>query len=207
LTDALIVDSIDVSARTEGQNVTATGVADVIFGNPPTGCFVITDAAQPWEGRDRYMYEAITNLVQNHPTFSAKVCGRGTVNLCYDPGAMDPGYWGRHLDTAECDIAFSDGGLGSLQNALYILTHEVSHHLQDIQPSLQQAYEGSNAVSELPLCSYGGKDPAEGFAEGNALYVSLPSFWSTPNYCGTTASFQQLYPEHYQFAKDKVFFE
>lgn len=207
LTDALVVDSFDVSARTEGQDVTATGVADVIFGNPPTGCFVISPAANAWPGAyERNMQSAITSLVSGHPTFAVKACSGGTINLCYNPGAMDPGYWGRHLHASNCDIAFSSGGLTTESNALYILTHEVSHHLQAVQPSLQSAYESSGAIGELPLCSYSNTtSPAEGFAEGNALYVQLPSYWGAR--CGTGSTFQQLYPEHYQFAKRTVFFE
>jgi len=205
--DSLVTDTFTVAADVQGGTRSqASGVASVCFGNCPKGCFQIVDNAWPWPGSYRAMLEeAIAKLVSEHPKFVEKVCSSSTwgpVNLCYDPPAVS--LWGYHTHTSSCDIKFNSGGLTNRQNAVYILTHEASHHLQNIMGSLQSEYEASGALSELPLCTYfATTNPGEGFAEGNALFVELPTFWSSR----CTGNYQGLYPIHYNFAKNEVFEE
>jgi hypothetical protein len=210
--DSIITDTIIIRANTDGGADQEQGTASVIIGNPPTGCFVISDASIPWSTRENLranLQAAINQLVANHPIFVARVCADGEVPLCYDPERVS--LWGYHVHEPDCDILFSEGGLTNVQNAIYILTHEVSHHLQYVEPLLQQEYEASPAISEISggsyICTYSStqNNPREGFAEGNALYVQLPTFWT--NYCGAGQTFQGLYPEHYHFARYSVFNE
>ncbi|OGM25047.1 hypothetical protein A2715_03845 [Candidatus Woesebacteria bacterium RIFCSPHIGHO2_01_FULL_39_32] len=211
--DSLIVDTFTVAATPEGANRSeASGFASICIGECPTGCYAVVDNAYPWPANYKANMEAaVSDLVSQHPLFVAKVCSStswGPVNLCYDPPAVS--LWGWHTHTKACDIKFDAGGVDNLQDSIYILTHESSHHLQkpEIMPELQSAYEGSGASSELPLCSYSStSDPSEGFAEGNALYAQMPTFWSGPTYCGPGTTFQDLYPIHYDFAKNTVFQE
>ncbi|KKQ53427.1 hypothetical protein A2865_01255 [Candidatus Woesebacteria bacterium RIFCSPHIGHO2_01_FULL_39_17] len=207
--DSLVIDTFIVNAdapNAPGQE--ASAAASIIFGTPPTGCFEVSDNAALWPGTYRTnMERAVNTLVSQHSAFAAKVCsGGGRVNLCYDPIAVDA--WGWHTHDARCDIRFDNtsntgvsGGLSNPNNALFILTHESSHHLQFVMGSLQVAYEDLiGRRAELPFCTDGRGDnmPTEAFAEMNALYVQVPSYW-----CGGT--FQSRYPIHYDFAERCVF--
>jgi hypothetical protein len=205
--DSIITDTITIQANTDGGVDRERASANVVIGNPPTGCFTLSDASTPWSTREDLranLQAAINHLVTNHPVYVARVCNSGEVPLCYGPTEVSPGYWGWHVHRSDCDILFSAGGLTNVQNAIYILTHEASHHIQAIDTTgLQARYNASPAYGELPLCTYTATtSPLEGFAEGNALYVQLPTFW--PTRCGSQ-SFQEKYPQHYIFARDNVF--
>jgi len=201
----LVFDSLRVSATTEnGIQDHSTGSASIIIGDPPTGCFSFPDSQHVWPSDYRaQMQSAAANIASQHPSFMAKVCSGGDVPLCYD--STPNSYWGWHVhgDLGNgCDIVFYSGSFTSQVNTEFILGHEVSHHLQHIQPELQVEYEHSLAVTELPICSYAETiDPSEGFAEMNGLYIGIPSHWSSR--CSGT--YQDLYPENYRFAQDHVF--
>jgi hypothetical protein len=201
--DSIVVDTFAVSADVEGTTrQTGTTSANLIIGNPPTGCMVVSDAAQTWPAEYRtVLEEAIIRLASEQPVFTSRVCLDGEIPLCYDPDSVT--YWGWHVHRRDCDILFSGGGFRRANDAIYILTHEVSHHLQRVMPELQRQYENSGALRELPICSYvATSTPGEGFAENNALYVEYPSYWRSM--CGNT-TYPERYPIHYNFADTVVF--
>ena len=93
-------------------------------------------------------------------------------------------------------------GLDStMENSLFILTHEATHHIQKINGSWYSRYRESGADTELPICSYSGTvgNTYEGMAEGSGLYVAIPAWGSCVN------PYQSKYPLHYQFARDVMF--
>ena len=206
--NSLVSDTFTVTADSiDAPNQKASGGATITFGTPPTGCFKVVDNAYPWPGSyANNMNSAVVTLIRDHPAFVSKVCSGGDVNLCFDPPAVDA--WGWHTHDSKCDIRFDNtsssgvsGGLSNISNALYILTHESSHHIQYVMGNFQVAYEDLiGRLSELPFCTDKRTNsmPTEAFAEMNALYVQTPSYW-----CGGT--FQSLYPIHYDFANRCVF--
>jgi hypothetical protein len=205
-TDSLVFDSIRVNATTEtGIEDHATGSASIIIGNPPTSCFTFSDNQNPWPSDYRaQMLSAAANVASQHPSFLAKVCAGGDVPLCYN--STPSSYWGWHIHGGlgnGCDVIFYSGAFTSQTDSEFILSHEVSHHLETINPSLYATYlDSANVINELPMCSYTATtDPIEGFAEMDGLYVHLPSYWGFR----CNGSFQDLYPNHYQFAQDHVF--
>jgi hypothetical protein len=167
--DSLVINTFTVTANTpEVQGTTAIGAASLIIGNPPTGCY---NVAGNWPTNNRTsIMSAISNLVGNYPSFVTRLCAAySQVNLYYDPPKVC-GAWG--CAPGGNIIYFNSGGLGNLRNATYILAHESGHILAYGSPSLYQSYlVFPGTLGELPVCSYGGSAPAEGFAEAIAHYV------------------------------------
>ena len=167
--DSLVINTFTVTANTpEVQGTTAIGAASLIIGNPPTGCY---NVAGNWPTNNRAsIMSAISNLVGNYPSFVTRLCASySQVNLYYDPPKVC-GAWG--CAPGGNIIYFNSGGLGNLRNATYILAHESGHVLAYGSPSLYQSYlVFPGTLGELPVCSYGGSAPAEGFAEAIAHYV------------------------------------
>ncbi|MFV1917095.1 MAG: hypothetical protein ACC618_01225, partial [Patescibacteria group bacterium] len=202
ITDSIVVDTFTVNADApEAPGQSNSSSASVIVGEPPLDCLVPSDNALPWPAASKSnLLSAITRLVSQQPAFVAKVCAGGEVPLCYNPPAVS--YWGYHVHGSSCDILFSAGGFRNSNNATFILAHELSHHMDRINGTWFRAYLDSGAPSEAPICSYiASYDDSEGFAEGNALYVQLPSYWSSQ--CSGT--YQSLYPLHYNFARGVIF--
>lgn len=200
--DSIVTDTFTVTADAPGapgQSVSSS--ASVIVGEPPLDCLIPSDNAMEWPASlEANLISAILRLTSQHPAFMAKVCRAGQVPLCYDPPSVT--YWGYHVHRSDCDILFGSGGFNNVNNATFILAHEVSHHLDRINGFWFQAYVDSGAPSEGQICSYRASyNEHEGFAEGNALYVQPPSYWGS--YCSGT--YQSLYPLHYNFARDVIF--
>lgn len=195
--DSLITDTFSVQATTDSTMSSALGIASIIIGDPPTGCM---EAAGNW--RSDYLsniQSAITRLATQHPAYIAKVCANGQmIPICSAPPYGS--YWGEHVHGADCDIYIRPNGLRSASDATYILAHELGHHLSSIDGRWVSSYLDSGATSELPLCTYG-SGVSEGFAEGIALYVQTPSYYSDVCF----GSYQTLYPLHYNFIQNTIF--
>lgn len=197
--DSLVVDTVKVTATTaDGKTAEATGVATVMIGNPPIGCFVITNEDQIPSNLDSNLNQGITTLSGEHPVYVSKICSKGPINITYED--TDPGYWGYYKGTN--NITLYQGGLGTVQNAEYIVAHEAGHLLAAYaMPNLYVAYlDYAGVKEERPICSYSATTEAsEAFAEAIALYASDKAFSC---FGGT---FQSRYPNHWQFANDIIF--
>jgi len=135
--DSLVINTFTVTADTpETTGASASGVASIIIGNPPTGCYKV---AGTWPANERAAIMAATsNLVGRSPTFVARLCAAySQVNLYYDPSKVC-GVWG--CAPGGNVIYFNSAGLGNTHNATYILAHESGHVLAYGSPNLYQAY-------------------------------------------------------------------
>lgn len=208
--DALVTDSITVSATSNaGGKVSETGTASICFGDCPLNCFKTVDSNEPWPANFKANLDsAAATLGGTYPNFAAKVCADGTVNLCYttkSPSPVGAGLcnqtiYARHVHSGSCDINFNQCGIRSQSDALFILTHESTHHIQNISGGFERQFEQQVPKSEWPICTYGATaDPYESMAEGDALFVGKPSW----NSCVTNYASQ--YPKHYLFAKNVMF--
>jgi len=167
--DSLVINTFTVTADTpETTGASASGVASIIIGNPPTGCYNI---AGTWPANERAaIMAAVSNLIGGSPTYVARLCAAySQVNLYYDPPKVC-GAWG--CAPGGNVIYFNSAGLGNTHNATYILAHESGHVLSYGSPNLYQAYLAfPGTLGELPVCTYGGGEPAEGFAEAIARFA------------------------------------
>ena len=167
--DSLVINTFTVTADTpETTGSSARGVASIIIGNPPTGCYNI---AGTWPANERAaIMAAVSNLIGGSPTYVARLCAAySQVNLYYDPPKVC-GAWG--CAPGGNVIYFNSAGLGNTHNATYILAHESGHVLSYGSPNLYQAYLAfPGTLGELPVCTYGGGEPAEGFAEAIARFA------------------------------------
>lgn len=209
--DSLVSDSITVTASSnDGGEVSETGSASICFGDCPLGCYKTVDNNEPWPANFKSNLDAAAaTLSGSYPGFSQKACAGGEINMCYTTKSPNPigsgGLCNRtiyaiHAHSGSCDINYNQCGLRSQSDALYILTHEVSHHIQNINGGLQRQFEQQVPSSEWPICTYSNTgNPYESMAEGNALFVGKPS-WS-----GCVTNYQSQYPKHYQFAKNVMF--
>lgn len=166
--DSVVINTFTVKADApEAKGQSASGAVSIIIGKPPTACY---NVAGNWPSTERAnIISAISNLVGNYSSFVSRLCAAySQVNLYYDPSKVC-GIWG--CAPGGNSIYFNSGGLGNVRNATYILAHESGHVLAYGTPSLYQAYLAfPGTISELPVCSYGGASPAEGFAEAIANY-------------------------------------
>lgn len=201
LADSIVFDSIEISADTpEEAGIITSGSETVCVGDCPTSCIKTVENANPWPGNIRAITEnAAISLEGTYPNFIAKVCSSGEVNLCYKPSAVSAGGWHVHGQFGdECDVYFNGKVLSSERNALFMLAHELTHHIQAIS-GVELEYAQSGGQSELPICSYpypeAGKTLTEGMAEAIGLYVSIPT-WA-----GCVGNYQNHYPLNYNFAK------
>lgn len=188
--DSLVLNTFTVAADTSDiKGTTSSGAASIIIGDPPTGCY---NVAGEWPSKEKaIILSAISSLVSNHSSYVAKVCASySTVNLYYDPPRVC-GAWG--CAPGGNTLYFNSKGLGNLRTAIYILAHESGHVLAYGTPSLYQAYLSfPGTLSELPVCTYGGSDPAEGFAESIANYA-------------VGSSCLENEPNNRKFAETKIF--
>jgi len=205
LFDSIVFDTVEISADTpEEKGIKTSGSETVCVGDCPTSCMKVVDSAQVWPGNLRANLEGSAAAISSgYPSYAAQVCGAGEVNLCFDPSRVPPGdciedIYARHIHESSCDVIFSGCGLNSSGDALFLLTHEVAHHVQEINSSSVSQYLQSGAKSELPICSYSGTvgDEYEGMAEAIGLYASIPS-WGR---CVT--NYRNQYPKNYNFAKN-----
>jgi hypothetical protein len=203
LSDSLVFDSIKISADSDEQKgITTSGSETVCVGECPVDCVKVEDNAMPWPGNLRANLEAaVASLSGGHPGFIAKVCSNNKeVNLCYNPPQISEGYFAWHIHTDSCDVVFNQKGLQSEKDALFLVTHELTHHIQKIVGGSVQEYLDSGGFRELAgegFCTY--KDTAndvyESMAEALGLYASIPS-WG-----GCAANYRTKYPRNYVFAE------
>lgn len=209
--DSSVFDSIKVQGDTEEKKgIITSGSESVCIGDCPHGCFVISDNNEKWPSNfGSTLDQATKELISRFPYFVDKVCSGGKdLNLCYttkDPSPMGTGglcnnaIYARHIHTDTCDINFNQCSLdGSGADAIFLLTHELTHHVQKIDGNIINKYRNSGAPSELPLCSYDAtaNDDYEGSAEANALYVA------TASWAQCVSNFKNQYPKNYSFAND-----
>lgn len=218
--DSSIFDSIKIKGDTEEKkDIETSGSESVCIGDCPHGCFVISDNNEKWPSNfGSTLDQATQELTSKFPNFVDKACSSGEdLNLCYttkDPSPMGSGglcnnaIYARHIHTNTCDINFNQCGLSNSTDAFFLLTHEITHHVQKIDGSIMDKYRSAGAPNELPLCSYSGTDPAnydnpsdadyEGSAEANALYAN----GGVASFSTCSMDFKQQYPKNYNFAND-----
>ena len=155
--------------------------------------------------------EAAGTLVGTYPDFAAKVCPAGgpVVKICYttsDP-APDSGIFARYVnDPGGCTFNFNkDVEPYGSEGVLFLLTHEVTHHIQNINSGYFNKYKDvvNPPTNEDFICTRDLDTPEESMAEGNALFVAAPVI--DANQACLTSSFQSQYPLHYDFAKNVMF--
>ncbi len=172
------------------------------MGDCAVECLAVSDNSQKWPGNLRAnMESAIGTLGSNYPKFVGRVCSAGKeVNLCYAPSQISAGYYAWHTHTDKCDVYYNEKGIKSPKDALFLTTHELTHHIQKIDGGSVAEYRASGGFAELAgkgFCTY--KDTAgsitESMAEADGLYASIPS-WGR---CVT--NYRNQYPRNYVFAK------
>jgi hypothetical protein len=210
LTDSTASDTFQVNATIGSSSQTGSGSTFLCFGDCPNECF---EFVGDWPDNERHMVEqAVANIAGRHPAFMNKVCAGGTINLGYDPTRV--AYCGWHIhnyDGSGIDILLANkyNCLESIDNAEFLLAHEISHHLSWISPGTYSAYEDSPAYNERPLCTYPEQPHprSEDFAETNGLYVNDNIGTMTSRVACIPNGFAAEYPAHYQFAHDIIFEE
>lgn len=211
--DSIIYDSIEISADTpEEKGIITSGSATVCIGDCPTNCVKVSDNSQVWPSSLRSNSEvAVGTLVSQYQGFMAKVCSNNEeINLCYNPSQITPKYYAWHIHNSfkdNCDVYFNQKGVSNSGDALFLITHELTHHIQKINGSASSQYFSSGGYFELGgrgFCTYedtagGPKDTsaqAESMAEANGLYASIPS-WG-----GCISNYASQYPKNYIFAQN-----
>jgi hypothetical protein len=201
--DSLIYDSITISADTpEESGVTTTGSAGVCVGDCAVECIAVSNNAQPWPSSLRSNVEgAVQTLGAKYPKFVARICKNSKeVNLCYGPSQISPGYYAWHAHQDKCDVYFNEKGVGGKTNATFMVSHELTHHIQSTDGSSIGEYLASGGFFELAgggFCTY--RDTAgsvtESMAEACGLYAAIPS-WG-----GCVSNYRSQYPRNFVFAK------
>ncbi|GEM_PF-1274128 len=215
--DSVVMDSFTVSGSAGGTPTgDAVGFASVIFGKPPTRCFVFGSSLNPITeippliaaiGQMNRESRFMDTLCARVPTITIE---RGTENVSYGGRTVFPRIY---LFTP----AFSNG----LRSVFYTLTHETGHIFANAQTSQTVFKE----FIELPfptsssgyICTYPSSARAynddnrgkENFAESIALYFLRNSLSSSGvNFTCMDAlggSFDVAYPNYYNFMRDKIF--
>lgn len=217
--DSLVSDSITVNAKSvSGGNVSETGSASVCFGKCPLDCFNFPDKYWP-SGTETYknnLIAAVGTLASgNYAPFAEKACANGTINVCYKTSFKnsagpncDGGSYGYNEGSSSCDIDLNKCGITTPNNALYILTHETTHVIQNRKGGghLQAVFD-DYVPSPYTICTYvmtQGND-AESMAEADALFVANPTIYKSCSPPVTTSNYSQRYPKQYSFAKNCMF--
>lgn len=201
--DALIFDSVSVKADTlEQKNVKTTGSESICIGDCPIDCVVVSDAAKKWPTNLRSNSEtALGDLSSQYQGFMANVCRNNEkLNLCYDPSKIKAGYYAWHAGERTCDVYFNKKGVGSANNALFMITHELTHHIQAINGGSVNIYKSSGAYKEVGskgFCTYEDTkgNVYESMAEANGLFAAIPSWGSC------VSNYSKQYPRNYNYAK------
>ena len=209
-TDSLVYDSIEISAdSTEETGITTSGSATLCIGDCPTDCVNVDDPS--WNSNSNgqaNLTSALATLSGRYQGFMVKVCAQGKpVKMCYttsNPSPIGDGLcnntiFAKHVH-GECDVNFNQCGIKSESDALFILTHELTHHVQKIDGPSTGLYVNTGAFNELAgkgFCSYTStKDNEyEAMAEANGLFASIPS-WGR-----CFSNYKSFFPKNYMFAK------
>ena len=209
-TDSLVYDSIEISAdSTEETGITTSGSATLCIGDCPTDCVNVDDPS--WNSNSNgqaNLTSALATLSGRYQGFMVKVSAQGKpVKMCYttsNPSPIGDGLcnntiFAKHVH-GECDVNFNQCGIKSESDALFILTHELTHHVQKIDGPSTGLYVNTGAFNELAgkgFCSYTStKDNEyEAMAEANGLFASIPS-WGR-----CFSNYKSFFPKNYMFAK------
>lgn len=204
--DSLVLDTVEVTAETaDGTVITTSGSASVCIGDCPRNCAEVRDFADTWPSSLRKNVEEAIAIVSGYQGFTAKLCPQNKpVYLCYKPSAINEGYYAWHVHNENgdnCDIYFNSKGVGSDKDASFMITHELTHHIQAINGDEQKRYESSGGYSEVKsngFCTY--KDTAgsasESMAEAAALFVN-----SSPSWDSCASNYKSRYPKNYIWAE------
>lgn len=210
--DSLISDSITFTATAEdGTEVTTSGSASVCIGECPANCAVVSDNADNWSTTKLAQNVNIAiGMLSQYQGFTAKLCPNNEpINLCYRPSEINPGNYAWHVSNKygdNCDIYFNSKGIGSEKDALFMITHELTHHVQAISSEHELSYSVSGAwipeIVSKGLCTYSATNGVsleamrEGMAEAAALYTNSSPSWDT-----CASNYSSKYPRNYNWAK------
>lgn len=214
--DSLVIDLVEVTAETaDGTTVTTSGSASICIGECPKNCAQVSPNGDQWptklaENVDR----AIEDLSQ-YQGFTAKLCPENKpINLCYKPSKINKGNFAWHVSNYygdDCDIYFNDKGIRNQKDALFMITHELTHHIQAISSEHELSYSISGGwIPEIlgkgGICTYSATIPSkpekileamrEAMAEVAALYTN-----SSPSWDACATNFSSKYPKNYVWAK------
>ncbi len=204
--DALVYDSITIAADTvEQTNIVTEGSASVCFGDCPQNCAKVSNNADSWpSGLGQNVTIALGNI-SKYQGFTAKLCPKNeTVNLCYRPSKIGEGFYAWHVHNSygdNCDVYFNSKGVGSSSDASFIVTHELTHHIQSIKGIETIKYIASGGFYELAgngFCTYSATkgSSTEAMAEAAALYVN-----STPSWSACAGNYSSKYPKNFNWAQ------
>jgi len=211
--DSLVMDSVEVTAElADGTSVTTSGSASLCIGECPSNCAKTVDLADKWPPSIKAKADAGIAIMSQYFGFTAKACpDNKPINLCYKPSEINSGLYAWHIHNKNgdnCDVYFNSGPFGSNRNekdAAFIITHELTHHVQRINFLQYGLYMISGANNELKgqgLCTYSSTagntigQQQEAMAESAALYVNSRPSWNT---CAT--NYSSKYPKSYNWAK------
>ena len=200
--DSLVLDTFTVTADADQEKgVTTSSSAAITIGNPPTDCLVV-EGAWPSDYLGN-INQAVGTLVSNYSNYVSKVClSYDKISLRYNPSGYG-NYWGwNHVSY----IDFYALGVGTYENTLYTMSHELGHSLiWGAQTAYIYAeylrYPG--ITTEKPLCFYSDAAgvPDEELPESIAFYI-IPI--RSCSLTGDTSDIQN-WPIHLQFLKKYVF--
>lgn len=202
--DSTVFDSIEITADSLEENgVTTSGSESVCIGDCPTSCIKVVDNARTWPSNLRSNVEQAATTIAAHQDFASRVCGGGDVNVCFDPSQIDPNHFAWHKHAGSCDVVFNEKGVGSERDATFLLTHEVTHHIQNLDSGSVRDYVNSGAYNEVAnsgFCTYSDTkgSETESMAEAAGLYLSIPS-WG-----GCAANYRSRYPRNFVWAQGFV---
>jgi hypothetical protein len=165
--DSLVINTFTVTADTpEEAGVSASGVASIIIGKPPTGCY---NVAGDWPSSERAsIMAAIANLIGGSSNYVARLCATWPEVKIYYASKVC-GAWG--CAPGGNIIYLNSEGLKNTTNATFILAHESAHVLNYGDGSYMAAYRSyPGTLEELPVCGYCCGE-SEGFAEAIGRYA------------------------------------
>lgn len=201
--DSLVINTFTVKAdATERKDQTASGIATITIGVPPTNCFDVNEASF---GNGSSGFTFITNsvnkLISDYNPYASKICaslGGNSIEIVF--GGDFGGYWGRYSGGK---VSIFSRGIASQPDSDYILFHELAHVLATNEESWYDQYLSFPGIKNdpHPYCFYNYENEQEGgwpfserFAEAASFYANDP--------CG---NFRQTSPAHYKFMNDVLF--
>lgn len=202
--NSTVFDSIEITADSlEEKDVVTSGSEAVCIGDCPTSCIKVVDNARTWPSNLRSNVEQAATIIASHQSFASRACGGGDVNVCFDPSQIDPKYFAWHKHTTSCDVIFNEKGVQSERDAAFLLTHEVTHHIQDLDSGTVRDYVNSGGYNEVAasgFCTYSDTKGSrtESMAEAAGLYVSIPSWGSC------ASNYRNKYPKNFVWAQGFV---
>jgi len=202
INDAVITDRCCVTATVEDTNRGACSSASIVIGTPPLNCANPNEDSFNGYGTElSNLTAAIASIAATSPGFASALCGCGDdLPICWDPGhsQVDSNAYGWHAGRRNCDIYLADG-LDNVDQATWIVAHELTHHLQSCRPDISRCFANNpNLQNDRgPVCSYVYSRILLGLSEDMA--ESIGRYFS--GYTGDRGScfggtFESAYPGH-----------